>query len=253
MNQAIERALEPPMPGRVVRAFAPIFSGIRTTQQHIVEYGGYWRDRAHDALTDQDLPTMVVLGDSLSQGIGASSPARSWPHRLALREAELDGNTAMSIVNLSRSGARMSDVVDIQLAALRSLDGPPRIVTCTVGSNDLVRGSTPGRSAASLRSLMAELPSQAILATLPANGSLMAKRLNRIIRAEAADNGLIVADVDRKLTTWRGRSAGDRFHPNDLGYEAWYDAFSEAASNLSPDPATAAHQNGEQRPGLSSR
>ena len=74
---------------------------------------------------------------------------------------------------------------------------------------------------------MSRLPAGAVLATVPAKGSLMAKRVSKIIRAEAGRSGLVVADVDAHLPGWRGRSAGDRFHPNDLGYEAWFSAFAE--------------------------
>ena len=85
-----------------------------------------------------------------------------------------------------------------------------------------------------MHSLMSRLPAGAVLATLPASGSLMAKRLNKTIRAEARRAGLLVADVDAHLPGWRGRSAGDRFHPNDRGYESWFEAFAEVTPPRSP-------------------
>ena len=145
-----------------------------------------------------------------------------------LDQSQQRSNRPARIVNLSRSGAKINDVLRVQLPAMRAVQHPIQLVTCTVGNNDLARGSSPSRVNGAMRSLMSELPDDAMLATLPAKGSILAKRLNRIIRAEGSPAGLVVADVDAHLPGWRGRSAGDRFHPNDLGYESWFAAFAEA-------------------------
>jgi lysophospholipase L1-like esterase len=231
LDPALDEALRPPTPGRLVRLLAAVAPGVATTRDQITAHAHHWRTHAEAALqTDgDDDATMVVLGDSLSQAVGASSVEESWVHRLAVHESTGRRGRPARIVNLSRSGARVDDVIRVQLPAMEAIGRPVQLVTCTVGSNDLARGGSFSKVERSMHSLMSHLPSGAILATLPAKGSLMAKRLNKTIRAEAGRSDLVVADVDAHLPGWRGRSAGDRFHPNDLGYEAWFDAFAEVA------------------------
>lgn len=225
----IDEALRPVRPGRLVRALAPVSPGIRTTRDQIATHAHYWRGQAEEAFEEvnEDQPLIVVLGDSLSQAVGASSIDHSWIHRLVLHESQQRRNRPARVINLSRSGAKIDDVLHEQLPALRSIGRPIQLVTCTVGSNDFARGGTFSKVESAMHSLMSRLPAGAVLATLPAKGSIMAKRLNRTIRSEAARSGLVVADVDAHLPGWRGRSAGDRFHPNDLGYEAWFSAFAD--------------------------
>lgn len=231
MPAVIDAALRPAVPGRLLRALAPVFPGIRVTRNQILDHAHYWRLQAEAALetgTTDDRPIMVVLGDSLSQAVGTSSIERSWLHQLVLHESQQRSNRPARIVNLSRSGAKIDEVLHLQLPALRAIDRPIQLVTCTVGSNDFARGGTFSKVVSSMRSLMSSLPNETVLATLPANGSIMARRLNKTIRQESGRTGVTVADVDAHLPGWRGRSAGDRFHPNDLGYQSWFAAFSEA-------------------------
>ena len=237
MPRAIDDALRPAAPGRLLRFLAPVVPGIRATHNQILDHAHYWRLHAEAALEadhEEDRPLMVVLGDSLSQAVGASSIERSWLHRLVLHESQQRSNRPARIVNLSRAGARINDVLQVQLPALHSIGRPIQLVTCTVGSNDFARGGSFSKVERSMHSLMSRLPSESVLATLPAKGSIMAKRLNKTIRHEAARNGLTVADVDAHLPGWRGRSAGDRFHPNDLGYQSWFAAFAAVTPGAAP-------------------
>jgi lysophospholipase L1-like esterase len=231
--RVIDDALRPAAPGRLLRFLAPVVPGIRATRNQILDHAHYWRLHAEAALEDDrdNTPLMVVLGDSLSQAVGASSIEHSWLHRLVLHESQQRKNRPARIVNLSRSGARIEDVLEVQLPALRAIERPIQLVTCTVGSNDFARGASYSRVERSMRSLMSRLPSESVLATLPAKGSIMAKRLNKTIRSDAAQTRLRVADVDAHLPGWRGRSAGDRFHPNDLGYQSWFAAFADVTSS----------------------
>lgn len=229
LTPLVDEALRPAQPGRFIRLLAPVVPAIRTTRDQMASHAHYWRNQAEAALDQvhEEQPLIVVLGDSLGQAVGASSVEHSWIHRLMLHESQRRRNRPARIVNLSRSGAKIDDVLHVQLPALRSIEHSVQLVTCTVGSNDFARGRSLAKVERAMRSLMSQLPSETVLATLPANGSIMAKRLNRTIRNRAGQHGLIVADVDAHLPSWRGRSAGDRFHPNDLGYESWFEAFAE--------------------------
>ncbi len=217
MDAAIAEALRTPPPGRMVKALAPVVPGVRTTAGQISAYGARWSDLADEALRGTG-PLVVALGDSLGQGIGASSFEVVWLRHLV----------AEPIVNLSRSGARIDDVIDVQLPALLAIDQPVTAVTLTVGSNDLSRGARPAVVVRRFEALLDRLPPTAIVATLPAGASLAARKVNRRLRAAVAERELRLADVDRHLRTWRGHSAGDRFHPNDRGYDAWLTAFTDA-------------------------
>src|SRR5688572_32099208 len=99
----------------------------------------------------------------MSQGIGASAHDAGWVSQLLSRLELPDGE--LRVVNLSATGARVTDVVYQQLPALSSLQPrPDDLVTVMVGSNDLFAGRT---SRSPLPSGMAELvdrlPSGAIV------------------------------------------------------------------------------------------
>ncbi len=220
-------ALEPPTPGLLVR-FGRFLPGVATTAEQIERFAAHWRDQVPEALA-ADGPVLVALGDSLAQGIGASSAETGYVGLLRQRLAV--DEIPPPVLNLSRSGATIADVLEIQLPALTASGVTPGLVVCTVGSNDLVRSVRFRRTGRALRQLIDLLPPQAVLATLPAKGSLAATAMNRRLRSEAALRGVAVADVAARLTTWRGNQAGDRFHPNDSGYRIWLDAFVAAGCN----------------------
>jgi lysophospholipase L1-like esterase len=89
----------------------------------------------------------VVLGDSLSQGVGASSIEDGWV--LQTWRALADRGVRYRIVNLSFSGARVSDVSSRQIPALAGLSAAPELITVLIGSNDIIR-----------RDLRARMPEQ---------------------------------------------------------------------------------------------
>ena len=221
MDPRLDLALTPARPGRLLRwtGFVP---GVRSTGAQIEPWADHWRRRARSALAG-DAPVLVAVGDSLAQGIGASHPDRGYVGLIARELAAGPGD--VPIVNLSRSGARLADVLGTQLPALAAVEQPVALVVCTVGSNDLVRSARLGRSRRRVAQLLQSLPNPSVMATVPARGSMAATMLNRTIRAEAGRLGVPVADVGAALDSWRGRRAGDRFHPNDEGYRVWLEAF----------------------------
>ena len=172
---------------------------------------------------------LAVLGDSLGQGVGARDINNSYPFRV---EADLRRNGAepFNVLNLSQSGARVCDVLDVQLRALQASGVEVMAGLCTVGSNDLSRSGRLGTTRRKLAQLLEELPAEIVVATLPDKGSIAAKSINKHLRSEADRVGRPLADVAGLLTSWRGKIAGDGFHPNDAGYEIWAQAFVAALS-----------------------
>lgn len=201
----------------MVQLLGQVHPGVRTTGRQIVDHADFWRVEAQHALTG-DRPALVALGDSIAQGIGASSPALGYVGLLAEQ-------LQVPVLNLSRSGARLGDVLDEQLPALAESGVRPAAIVCTVGSNDLLREIRLSTTKRRMSRLIEALPDDAVLATLPDAGSLLAKVLNRHLRHEAADRGRVVADVAARLTSWKGLAASDQFHPNDAGHRLWCHAF----------------------------
>ena len=183
-------------------------------------YAGDW-ERANTAALTGEGPLWVVLGDSAAQGVGASSYDRGW---VGLVHQRL--GTDWRVVNLSRSGARTREVVDVQLP--RTLELQPDLLTAIVGGNDALR--TPLEPwLRDAGDLVAAMPPGAVVSTV-ARGVFERKTrvVNAAIRAGAAERGLRVADLwSHTGPPYKGLYF-DGFHPNDAGYRQWADAVAHA-------------------------
>ena len=182
-----------------------------------------------------DGPLWVVLGDSTGQGVGTSIRQRGYVGRVLGVLGE-GGHVPWRVVNLSRSGARVRDVVADQLPRVDGL--APDLVSAAVGANDLLR--TPLRRLGDdLATLASRLPPGALLANLPQGlGHRRASVVNRLIAELVDRHALVLVDLwDHTGPPWEGRFSADGFHPNDVGYEAWASAFLEAlARGPGPSP-----------------
>ena len=163
----------------------------------------------------------MVLGDSLSQGVGASSIEHSWV--LQTWRALAGRGVRYRIVNLSFSGARVSNVLNRQIPALARLPAAPELVTVLIGSNDIIKRDLRVRLPGHYRAMLSALPAGALVATIPrARGAQAA--VNRLVH-EAEDAGAVVAVP---LHFAAGARAPDHFHPDDAGYAAIADDFTTA-------------------------
>lgn len=226
-------AREPWQPRPFTRAISRVSAGTRAVAAQVNPREREWREIAAAALAGT-LPLWVVLGDSIAQGVGTTDISRTWVARIAGALAA-DGRPH-GIVNLSRSGARSADVRDQQLPLLAHLGHDPTLVTCGVGTNDLMRNPHPPSVSARVNELIDELPPGTIVSTLPTPSvSPSGRWVNRSVARTATRQGHRVADVVPHLRGPRGAWASDRFHPNDHGYGAWVDAYAAA---LGLDPAS---------------
>ena len=196
----------------------------RRSFAHVDAYAQAW-DEANAAARAADGPLWVVLGDSAAQGVGASSHLSGYVGVVRDRLEAADGRP-WRVLNLSRSGARTREVVDVQWPAAQGL--PYDLLTAVVGGNDALRTKQEQwrRDAVDLCDA---LPPGAVVATV-ARGVFERKtrRVNAVLRERAAQRGLLVADLWAHTgPPYRGLYF-DGFHPNDAGYLQWADALSEA-------------------------
>ncbi len=167
-----------------------------------------------------------MLGDSTAQAIGATAPDRGY---VGLVRAWLEQRDARPwrVRNLSVSGARAADVVSVQLPLVEAVRAD--LVSCAIGANDLLRRSRDLELR--LATIAGALPPGSLLANLPRGlreGD--ATRVNARIAALTADHGLRLVDLWSVTgPPWRGKYAADMFHPSDLGYQDWANAFIDAA------------------------
>lgn len=199
----------------------------RHTYRQVELYRDAWT--AHNAAAlEADGPLWLVLGDSAAQGVGASSHLSGYVGVVLPRLGP-----QWRVVNLSRSGARTREVVDVQWPAAAGLDA--QLVTALVGGNDALRTRrSPWEQDA--RDLCRAMPAGAVVGTV-ARGLFERKtrRVNQLIRAAAAEHGLRVADLWAHTgPPYKGLYA-DGFHPNDRGYLQWVSALEEAL-DLPPPP-----------------
>ncbi len=220
----------------LVTALAKVLPGVGFVQAQHRAYAQQWRAANLVALTRPG-PRWIVLGDSMSQGVGASAFDRGWVNRVNDRLVA-DGR-GYEIVNLSASGARVPDLLEQQLPTWRTLPAAPStganrtdLLTVLIGSNDLLgrrhRESLPG----DFERLLDELPPGAVVTTLP-QPRAAARAVNELIDAAARAGRIAVVDMRRSgPPSWRGRLAEDHFHPNNEGYQGIADAFYPVIASL---------------------
>ncbi|GEP37524.1 hypothetical protein NPS01_11870 [Nocardioides psychrotolerans] len=211
-------------PGRAVRTMSAVLPGVARVWNQVEPYAEAWR--AHNLQT-LDLPgrRWIVLGDSMSQGIGATSYDAGWVGQLAQRLATSGDD--LRVINLSATGAGVPDVLDQQLPALDRIGVCENdLVTVLVGSNDLFgRRAKRDRLPDGFAAMVDRVPPGTAVATLP-QPSGAATRANVHVERAAASGRIVM--VDLRVTgpaSWKGRLASDFFHPNDAGYAAIATAF----------------------------
>jgi lysophospholipase L1-like esterase len=201
--------------GPFVKVGKVLLPGIRKVQKQIVPYAEAWQQHNQQAMNG-DGPIWVVLGDSMAQGIGARHPKQGWVGQLD--ELLKANNRHYRIINLSMSGARISDVLRTQLPAMRSLTNDPDLVTVMIGSNDLVRRKYRAKALPDFDDLVEQVPEGSVVANLLGNRPVPAAMDMRLQRA-VNDRNLKLADIRGSgPNSWRGMVAEDHFHPNEAGY-----------------------------------
>lgn len=174
----------------------------------------------------------VALGDSAAQGIGASSPERGYVQVVA-KEVATRSNTPVQIINLSKSGARLKDVLEEQIPKMKTYK--PDLVTVSIGANN-IPAYHEDQFEKKMNAICKLLPEKSIIATIPyfmhGQANIDAIQASGVVRTCARQNNLIVAPLYASMEQrgWKAMFtdyAADWFHPNDRGYKVWADAFVE--------------------------
>jgi lysophospholipase L1-like esterase len=218
---------------KLVRMGMLIAPGLRKVQTRVKPYAEAWHKSNIESVKNGG-QIWVVLGDSMSQGVGASAHNKGWVGQAAdmLRAKGHE----YQIINLSSSGAHIEDVIKVQLAALRTLHIKPSLITVLVGSNDLLRSSLRKRLLTNLEILLDKLPEGTIIGDV-FNGPQTPKFIKYLLVSKAASNlladradrqKLVVVHINQAFQPpWHEKLATDHFHPNDQGYKAIAQAFVE--------------------------
>jgi len=160
----------------------------------------------------------VSMGDSAAQGVGASRPERGYVGLLAERLRTTSG-MPVRVVNLSMSGARISDVLERQLPLLRG--HRPDLVTVAIGGNDLW-GYDAHLFASQVDRLTAALPVGAFIADVPyfmhGHWERDARHATDAVTSSARSRGLTVVQLHEALrrqgwSAMLNQFAADWFHP----------------------------------------
>ncbi len=118
-------------------------------------------------------------------------------------------------------------MLDDQVPQLQRLGGEAELVTVAVGAND-IRPRRRAELAPALEVLLSVLPAGAVIATIPGRPKIV-RPFNELIRQRAAERRLRVAETaDAIRPPWRGKLASDYFHPSDVGYTSWAEAFARS-------------------------
>ena len=172
----------------------------------------------------------VALGDSAAQGVGASRPGLGYVGLLAER-LRTTTSAPVQVINLSRSGATVRDVLHDQVPVLAGLT--PDVVTVGVGGNDL-RDYDGVAFDAEVAKLVAALPPGTVIADAPwfmhGRWERDALQASAVVTRRAHAAGLAVVPLHsaqrrQGQCSMLTQFAADLFHPNDRGHQVWAQAF----------------------------
>ncbi len=140
-------------------------------------------------------------------------------------------------MNLSKSGAKVKDVLETQLPLYKKLRlETPQLVTIEIGANDIISFDEQ-KFESEMNELMSELPKKTVISDVPSfAGSRYAKYEQRVVSANeiihrlGEKHGYKIAELYKRVDANHGLRtfAADIFHPSDYGYKTnWLPAFME--------------------------
>lgn len=184
----------------------------------------YWRQRNTETPGEKDF-RLVVLGDSVAQGVGSSVPSKSLAGLIRLHIKQRLKRKVF-VNNFSVSGATVNGVVSRQVpkADLKKAD----LIILVASANDAFKNIPPETYEQGLEHLLKELPAnKTLIADFP--WVRHRSRYVPILHALTAKYGFTLVSFD--IATPKSRLpllyvAGDFLHPSDRGYkDIWFHSF----------------------------
>jgi len=196
--------------------------------------------------------TIVALGSSSTTGVGASSPARSYPSRLAAHLAERFPHTMLIVHNKGVSGDMAPGMIDRFKADV--FDLAPDLVIWQVGTNSLVRNVSLAEHLERIRDGLDQLQAAGL------DVIVMDPQYSPRVTERPAHQGVIdgIAEMARERgipvlhrfaimrywATVRGLSLEtildtDTFHMNDFSYDCIAGILAAALERAALPPPTA--------------
>lgn len=188
-------------------------------------YNSFWAAKANQ----QGEITYLALGDSAAQGIGATSPMRGYVGLIAQDIQDSTGKS-VKVVNLSKTGATIDDYLRDQAPQIATIQSD--VVTIEIGANDVAQfDALEFRD--KFRKVLKTLPDGSYVSNMPLFNSRpsstpKAKQASMIVEEELRNYPQLLF-VDLQQETEQNQSifgfAPDLFHPNNLSYKNWANAF----------------------------
>jgi acyl-CoA thioesterase-1 len=188
-------------------------------------YKNYW-ERNNQSASPSGGQQYVALGDSTAQGIGASKPSRGYVGIIS-RDLSSRRGQPVDAINLSKSGAKVRDVLDRQIPAMKLLNiTGDTVVTMEIGANDMIDFDA-SKFEKEMDGVMSQLPRQALITDLPYfSGSRYRSKeanvqaANKIMYRLAAKYHFELLPLHERMKQEKGirTFAPDFFHPSDYAY-----------------------------------
>ncbi|MHB8903606.1 MAG: SGNH/GDSL hydrolase family protein [Patescibacteria group bacterium] len=182
----------------------------------------------------------VVLGDSLTYGVGTNNYNESYPYLVAGNIAQKNNNQALTLYNYSWPGDKSSDLVEKFLDY--AVSEQPTVITILIGVNDIHNQVPASVFRANydliLYRLTSETNAKIYLISIPYIGSsklilppynfyfnYKTKQFNKIIKDLASKYKVEYIDLYSPTVNLFKKSgdhyAPDSFHPSASGYALW--------------------------------
>ncbi len=184
----------------------------------------------------------VAAGDSTAAGVGASDQSKTYTYLIANKLSE---NHLVNFINIGVSGARTKDLLEKQIPLIIAQN--PDIITLSIGANDVTHLYSNERVITNIKTILEKLETnthaQIYVATMPIlkDAPLMPWPYRKIMEIKSVQ---INAKLDKlssdrihiapvydfgwgKFEDLEQAFSSDQFHPSDLGYTNWANAFFE--------------------------
>lgn len=188
-------------------------------------YHDFWATKANET----GEITYLALGDSAAQGIGATNPMKGYVGLIA-NNIEGKSGKSVRIVNISKTGAKFDDYLNEQAPVIATLK--PDVITIQIGAND-IKLFNADEYRAKFKEVLKTLPDGTFVSNMPLFNSRPGstaggKQGSEIIQEELRNYpNLHFVDLQRETTEHQSvfGFAPDLFHPNNISYKNWANAF----------------------------